>query len=434
MKYHLKKYLTAVIVGGVMSLSATAGAESVELGLDESIHMALQNNHSIAISDAEREVAEQNLRAAKGAKNFSFDYQHSDSRQKAQHSLTGAWSKQSNFSNTFSLNYPLYTGGRLENSIDKAEIDVDIADLGLETTCQQVKLDTTKGYYDILRCADVVNVSKETVESLEEHLRNVRAQYAVGTVAKSDVLRSEVELADAQQNLISANNSYDLSIANFNNIIGLPMGTDVQIKDELRYHEYALDLNECIRYAIENRPDGVAAEKSIEAAKEDVSIAKAGQRPQVSASYQKGFGSDNFAGGDDAGWSAGLLTQWNIFDGNVTRANIAAAKAAQMRAEASARQTFDAIELEVRTAYLNMHEAEKRISTAKVAVEKAQEDLKIAKVRYSAGVGTNIDVMDAQVSLTSAQNNYIAALYDYNTGKASLDKAMGMPVDPLMEG
>jgi len=93
-----------------------------------------------------------------------------------------------------------------------------------------------------------------------------------------------------------------------------------------------------------------------------------------------------------------------------------------------ARQSRDSVQLEVRQAFLNMKEAEKRIETSKVAVDKAEEDFKIAQVRYSAGVGTNLDVIDAQLALTQAKTNNIQALYDYNTSKAKLDKAMGIPV------
>lgn len=431
MKYHLKKRLTALVLSGMMSFSVTAGAASMELGLGESIDLALQHNSAIKISDTERQQAESALKAAKGAKNFTLSYSHSDMRTKVPGGDGQEKIISDRFDNSFGVSYPLYTGGSLENAIDQAEINVEIADLTFESTRQNVKLNATNGYYKILQCADVVMVGQETVDSLEEHLRNVRAQYAVGTVAKSDVLRSEVELADAQQDLISAQNAYDLSIASFNNILGLPMDTEIKIKDELRYDVYALELNECIAYAQQHRADGLAADKGVEVAQEGVAIAKAGLRPTVTANYSKGFSNEHFPGDKESGWTAGFATNWNIFDGNVTRANIAKAKAAQLQAEETAQQTRDSIELEVRTAYLNMHEAEKRIKTAKVTVEKAREDLKIAKVRYSAGVGTNVDVMDAQVALTKAQNNYIVALYDYNTGKAALDKAMGIPVEPL---
>ena len=117
-----------------------------------------------------------------------------------------------------------------------------------------------------------------------------------------------------------------------------------------------------------------------------------------------------------------------MFDNNVTRAQIKQAEVAMMKTMEQEQQKKDSIQLEVRQAYLNMNEAEQCIQTSKVSVEKAQEDFKIAQVRYSAGVGTNLDVIDAQVALTSAQTNYIQSLYDYNTSKANLDKAMGVGI------
>ena len=90
----------------------------------------------------------------------------------------------------------------------------------------------------------------------------------------------------------------------------------------------------------------------------------------------------------------------------------------------------DSIRLEVQSSYLNLREAEKRIETARVAVDKAEEDFKIAQIRYSAGVGTNLDVLDSQVALTQANNNFVQALYDYNTSKVKLEGSMGLPVKP----
>lgn len=99
------------------------------------------------------------------------------------------------------------------------------------------------------------------------------------------------------------------------------------------------------------------------------------------------------------------------------------------KAEEAAAAARETIQLDVRTAYLSLRAAEKNIHTTQVAVDKAQEDYKIAQVRYSAGVGTNLDVMDADEKLVTAQTNYYQALYNYNTSKAQLDKAMGIPVD-----
>ena len=113
----------------------------------------------------------------------------------------------------------------------------------------------------------------------------------------------------------------------------------------------------------------------------------------------------------------------------MTKAQVKQAEAALYKAQENAQYVREGIQLEVHQAYLSLLAAEKNIKTTSVAVNQATEDYQIAQVRYSAGVGTNIDVMDASVALTTAKTNYVQALYDYNVSKAQLDKAMGMPVD-----
>lgn len=427
-KYSWKKHLAVVLAGGMLTFSAVpVWANSVALTLEESIDMALNNNKSIKISGTEVETAKWTLEEAKGNKGFSLGYTHTDGRGSSTNVL-GTTTIDNSFANQLTLKYPIYTGGALEGTIDKAKIGTEIADFSLENTKQQVKLDATTAYFNILKTANLVQVGEESVNSLNGHLKNVNAQYTVGTVAKSDVLRSEVELADAQQNLIIYKNNYELAMSNFNNIVGMPLDTIVNISDELKYGQYDLSLAESIDYALTHRPDGIMAQKNIDAAKAAIDVAKASGRPNVYMAAGENWKSDKFPGDDNNTWSVGLTTTWNVFDNNVTRAQIKQAEVAMMKTMEQEQQKKDSIQLEVRQAYLNMNEAEQRIQTSQVSVEKAQEDFKIAQVRYSAGVGTNLDVIDAQVALTSAQTNYIQSLYDYNISKANLDKAMGVGI------
>jgi outer membrane protein TolC len=229
--------------------------------------------------------------------------------------------------------------------------------------------------------------------------------------------------------LVTTQNDYDLSVSTFNNVIGLPLDTGVMIRDELKYEKYDLALDNCIVYAQQHRPDGIAAIKAIKQAEAGIKIAQAGQKPQVNFVASDTIDDTKAFGDQSNKWGAGVSASWNLFDSNVTNSQIKTAEAAKTKAEIVANQQLDTIQLEVRSAYLSMNAAEKNIQTTKVAVEQAQEDYKIAQVRYSAGVGTNIDVIDAQVALTTAQTNYIQTLYDYNTSKATLDKAMGIQVD-----
>jgi outer membrane protein TolC len=423
---HWKKQLMAALTGGFLMLhTVSAFAAPIELSLEESIARALQNNPAIKIADSSRQEAEYEIKIAKGDKLPQLTMTHSDSR------INDGSSTSNTFKNQIGLGMNLYTGGRVEGAIEKAKIGLKVADLDVEKSKQQIKLDATNGYFTILQTRNTVKVDQESVDQMAAHLKNVEAQYNVGTVAKSDVLRSQVELANNQQVLTKAQNAYEIAVSNLNNVMGLPLNTEIQIKDELVHEPYNLSLEDSIAYAMNNRPEAIQADHNIDIAKQSVKIAKGGKLPTVSASAAKNWADDNFPGSDDNGWSVGLTATWTPFDSGVTNAKIKQSNSAVEKSLQTAKQTKDAVQLEVRQAYLNMVEAEKRISTSQVTVEQADEDFKIAQVRYSAGVGTNTDVIDAQVALTQAKNNYIQAMYDFNTSKANLTKAMGVPVETV---
>lgn len=411
----------------------------IDLTLEESLQMALKNNHTIQQTMQDVISAKYARKEARRNAGFTLSWQSSASTLgghavddgRAAEPISGI-KYDRNFYNSLTLEFPLYTGGRIENSIRAAEYDLDIADLTLETVKQTVKAQTTAAYYRILQCQKLIDVNQESVDTLSLHLKNVQAQYKVGTVAKSDVLRSQVELANAQQSLVNAMNDYDIAIATLNNLIGLPTSTTVNARDELRYIEYNLSLGECIDYALKYRPDGIAADRAVKATDARMSLARAGYRPNVIAQVQREFAGDqlfdtNHHSSDTK--MAGVVISWNIFDNGITSAKVHQVRAERDKAKENLLQVQDQIKLDVQTALLNLQAAEKNIKTTEVAVEQAKEDYKIAQVRYTAGVGTNLDVMDAETSLISTQTRYITALYNYNVSKTNLDQAMGIKVD-----
>ncbi|MHC1718209.1 MAG: TolC family protein [Acidaminococcaceae bacterium] len=421
-----RQILVTAIVLGLMS-AQTAFAAAVEINLDKAIEMALKTNPTVKISEAESSVAKAQKDEAKASRWLSIDYTHKTARGGYYDSADGA-APHNTHSNGFDASIPLYTGGKLSGTIEQAVQNYKSSEYGVDESYQAVKLSATNGYYSVLEAIDTVNLSKESVERLSAHLQNVQAQYDVGVVARVDVLRSQVELADAEQTLIKAQNAYDLAVADLNNIIGLPHGTELKVTESLQYNKYDNPMENCITFALANRPELFQAEAGIESAKASVKVAKSGYMPQVAASASNDWSSANWPGDDDENWGVGISVSMNVFDSGVTAAKVRAAEASLYKAEETYRQTKDSVQLDVRNSYLSLREAEKRIATSKVAVESAQEDYRISQLRYQAGVGTNIDVMDSQVALTQAQNNYVQALYDYNTSSASLAKAMGLPV------
>ncbi len=424
-----KRRFALAVACGYMLLSAVALAAPVELSLDDSVALALKNNPALKIAQSDRDVAAWTVREKLADYGPSLDYTHNDRRaQAAPSALDPTPSPENSFNNTVTLSLPLYTGGRITGQVGQARLGLHIADQDVVKARQQLKLDATSAYFGVLAARNLLQVAQDSVDNLTAHLKNVQAQFDVGTVAKSDVLRSEVELANAQQDLIKKQNAYDVAVATLNNVIGLPHGTEIKLKEDLRYEQQGVTLDQSIGYAMKNRPEVIQADDSVLRAKEGVKVARSGFLPTVALTGSNGWNDDKFPGARNSNWQVGLTTSLTLFDTNYTLSKVKEAEAGVVKADETARQTKDTVALGVRSEYLGMRESEKRIETSKVAVAKAEEDFAIAQVRYNAGVGTNLDVIDAQLALATAKTNYIQALYDYNTGKAKLDKAMGVPV------
>ena len=165
---------------------------------------------------------------------------------------------------------------------------------------------------------------------------------------------------------------------------------------------------------------------AIKQAEKDVEIAKSGKKPTVNLSVSNTWDKQVLPSDDNHSLSAGVSASWNVFDGNVTNSSIKQAEIAVEQAQLNFDKESDAIDLEVRENYLNMREAEKRFNSTQVAINKAEEDYFIAKEKYRAGAGLMLDIIDAQLALTTAKTNYIQAQYDYATYKAKLENVMGM--------
>jgi outer membrane protein TolC len=430
--FNKKTYVAGLILAAFIVVTSSAfAADNLGLTLDESINLALKNNEQIKAAASGMEVAQWNLEKAKGAKNISVDLSHTDAKIGGEYwQIYHIYDSPSNyFINSLSASLPLYTGGRIENTIKQAKLGSEISELQLQSTKQEIKYQVTQSYYNILACQNFQQVKEEAVKQLLGHLKNVEVQYTVGTVTKADVLRSEVELANAKQGLVTAKNNTKLAMSLFNKIVGLPIRQEIDIKDALKYEQYNYNLDDCISYSLQHRPDQIVSQKVVKQAEAGVKAAEAGKRLNVSmdASYNTyDTKIDEF---NTTQWMAGVTAHLNIFDGNVTNAGIKASKGLLEQSKHQASDITAAVELSVQQAYLNMVKAESNITTNKVAVDKATEDFALAQARYSVNLGTNLDVVDAQVALTSAKTAYIESLYDYNVSKAALDKAMGKEVE-----
>lgn len=411
--------------------SAFAG-ETVALNLDDAMLRAFRTNPTVSIAQYELDSARASYNAARQSRGISITASHQTKRYGNNDAVevNGNWTKGigNKHSNGLTASLPIFTGGKLSGQIQKAKANFKYNEIGVQRTYNEMRSTVTSGYFDMLQADNMQKLSAESVTRLEDHLKNVQAQYDVGVVAKADVLRSQVELADAKQDLIKAENQYQLAEASLNRIVGLPMDTNLKLDNILVYTAYDRTMEDCLAYAAEHRPELEQAKQNVEAYKGALKVARSGHMPQVAASASQSWSDTNWPGDENGNWGVGVSVEMNVFDTGVTLSKIHGAEADLKNAEETYRDTVDSVNLDVRNNYLSLREAEKRIGNTKLAVEQADEDYRIAQLRYMSGVGTNTDVLDAQVALTKAKTNYTQALYDYNTSKTALETSIGVPM------
>lgn len=411
---------------------------AIPLSLSESVEMALESDESIAAAEAGKQTAKWQLSAARRASGFNINWRsganriggsdYEGYRQRYRIGLSDD-PYEHRFTNSVSAEFPLYTGGRVENNIEARHHGLSSADLTLENTKQTVKYQTTEAYYNVLQRKNLVQVAESAVRMSGTQLALIEAQFSEGAVAKSDVLQMQVQLANYQQSLVSAEGTLSVAKKSLLACIGLPADTEFETTDSFSYEPFGLELSECLDYALENRPDAAAAQYTVKSAEAQKQAAKSGYRPTLSAVASKSIADEKaFRHERSEAWEAGVTLSWNVFDNMVTAANVNAAKYTAERAQAEAELLLRNVRLQTESAYIRMKAAEANIQTTAEAIKHAENRYEIAKVRYEEGVDILLAVTDAQEKLTQARTNYYTALYEYNLNKAALAKAMGVPV------
>ena len=425
-----------VIVVGRVPTNGT-----VDLNLPKTVQMALDYNRDIKMSQYALKKAEYAINQAQAGKKPTVDYNFGAQRSRATDAATysraaslmgGANSVSNAFSNGISVNIPLYTGGLVEGQIDVAKLGKTNAQEEILRVEQATKYSAIQGYYGLLAYQELQGVYHEAVDNLQGHLDNVQAQYNVGTKAKVDVLSSDVSLANAKTTAITADNNVAVAESNLNNILGLPLETKLNLADhQLPFDTYNISLQEATDYAMKYRPEVLQAALAVQTAENNIDIADASNKPTVKVSGGNNWNDNTFPGIDanKRSWNIGASVTYSFYDGGATKAKVDQAKQALLVARETEQKTREAVQLEVKQAYLNIRSAAQKVEETQTVVDQARENYRIQNIRYQAGVGINLDVLDAQLSLNEAQVNHIQALYDYNVGIAKLEQVMGVDVE-----
>jgi outer membrane protein TolC len=338
---------------------------------------------------------------------------------------------------TIEVSQLIYGGGRVNAAVRAAKLTGQIAALDFQRTVADVLLTVRQTFYRILLSRAQVTVREQSVKLLGQQLEDVKHRFTAGTVPRFNVLRAEVELANAKPPLIRAQNDYRLAKESLVRLLALddPAATrdftPVTVAGQLTDERHDWQLPAALTQALARRPELGQAEKLAQVKKENVHAATAGYKPQVSLFANYGARNTTFGSEiDDTvyGWGVGARASWNLFDGFLTHGKVVQARAELQQADLDFADARRRIELEVRQAFSDYLQALELIESQKKVVEQAEESLRLADARFSAGTGTQLDVLSAQTALTEARSNEIQALYDYNVALATLDRVTGATV------
>lgn len=332
---------------------------------------------------------------------------------------------------TLQLSYNLYTGGRRDAQIEAAEQQVRFNLLQVEQVVEQLRLDVANAYYDVQQAQSQVQINQASVEAAQQSVRDAQSQLEAGLGTRFDVLQARVQLANNRQQLRRSRSQLRIVRRQFTQQLGLGQQAEVTAMGSPEVAgSWDLSLQESIIQAYQNRAELRQQLARININQQQRRIALAATRPQVNlfASYEiQDTLDDDFNPSDNLALGAGL--QWLLYDGG-------AAEAAAEQQEtniAIARTNFDRLRNQIRTdveqGYYNLQASQQNIKTAQLAVRQAEESLRLARLRFRAGVGTQIEVTNAQSDLTQARGNFLTAIIDYNRSLAQLERAVSNQPD-----
>ena len=352
-------------------------------------------------------------------------------RAAAEDSFTNASSSRFNFTSGLSLNYDIYDGGLRGASIRAAEKQLRSTELNLEAIVEQTRFETASDYYDLQNSDAQVEIQEAAVEDSLQTLRDAQLLERAGLGTRFDVLRAEVELAQARQRLTTAIANQNISRRQLAETLSVSHSTELATADAVEQAgTWNLELAETIVQAFKNRAELEQLLLQREINQEQRTIALSSIRPRLTANANYSV-DDDFEDDFDISdsYSVGLNLQWRLFDGGAARA---AAEQEDIDAEISETNFADQrnqIRFGVEQAYFQLESNQNNIQTASREVELAQESLRLARLRFQAGVGTQTDVIEAQTQLTTARGNLLSSIIDYNQSYVALQRQVSNTPD-----
>lgn len=401
--------------------------KTIDVTLDQCIKLALGNNPRVR--EAVEEISASDFRIKQAWSNFFPTFSLNSSGARTRNLLfSDAIGSSSATYNYFilgqiSVSQLIYDFGVTQNQVTIKKLGYKTAQENLISVVNDVIKETKSKYYALLYAYEDMKVKEENVERFELFYNQARALYEIGMKPKVDVTIAEVNLSNAKLQLIQAKKNLEVSAAKLNNALGINFMTHFNLMERLKYAPCDISLDEAIDIASESRPDLKIAKLNIESSRQKLQLSKKSYFPKITAQGNIAVGGRNPA--SNWGYSAGGYLDFPMINVMNINNQIKEARANYSKQMATSTRAEQNIELEIQTAYYNLIEKKNQIPVAFLGMKQAKENYDISYGRYRVGEGNPIELKDAQITYMNSQLSYYNSLYQYNSAKADLEKAIG---------
>ena len=327
---------------------------------------------------------------------------------------------------------PIYTAGKIGAAVELAEESLEEKNETREAVRQQLVFKVFQAFNDLLLAEENRRVVRETHQQRVKHLEQARERFKNGVATEIDVLRSEVNVANMEPELIRADNRVRLARASLNSLIMVDLESPTEITGELEFRPWLPgSLEDIQKRTFELRPELRAARRQLQQARLTARLAGAENKLSVDLEGQWGYAvrqPQNFFRNDFSRWNFTFSFRLPLFDSGRKSGLVAQAAARLRAAEQRMAQLENRIRLEVKQAYDDMQSSAKAIEAARLSVGQAEKVLNLMQANYQYGAATTLDVVDSQTALALARNSEIGATYEYEMSKARLRLASGSPI------
>ena len=416
------------------------------LTLDQALSLAKQQNRDMLIADQDRNTAHAQVREAwAGALpqiTLSGQYLRNIKKQVLFIGPNTPFINPSNSTLTFEigsdnaytmgaqLSQPLYSR-KVGVALNIAHTYRDFTEKAYQAVEQDVTLKVKKAFYAVLLTQKLVEANRQGLDVVRANLENVQALYRFGNAAEFDLLRAEVQVANTEPLLISAENNLLLAKNNLKNLLAISLDKEIELRGEFKYEEIPeTTLEEARQNAFTVNPLIRQLDLQESMFEKNISIERANYFPTLNliGSYQW-ITQDNTFEFSNYLWAktlyVGLQMTYPLFDGFKTGARVQQAAVNREKIHYTRLKAEEGLSIQIQSAELKMAESKKRIQGQEKNIEQAQKAVHIAQTRFQNGVGTQLELLDTQVAMTRAQTNYAQAIYDYLVAKAEWEFAVG---------